>query len=146
MEKVSKYALHEYSEYAIKRSSIFVSTVENDGFEVLPGRYGGEYNNDMLAIGKSKEQDKDILLLGLKVTGDDGDLQLDMKSLGSHRQLSSEWLDVVVYSLRLSEQGCHFAERIAAALAADRLVTGVVYLDGEDEKVKLIRISQDVDD
>lgn len=66
MEEKSVFALNEFSDDAKDRSALFESLARKEGFIVLPGRYGGEYNNDMLAIRQSDDQT--ILMLGLKVT------------------------------------------------------------------------------
>jgi hypothetical protein len=45
------YQLNEFSIDARRRSDIFIKLARQQGLEVLTGRYGGEYNNDMLAAG-----------------------------------------------------------------------------------------------
>ncbi len=56
------YQMNEYSTDARRRSDIFVTVAEQQGLEVLPGRFGGEYNNDMLAAGEKNGQF--LLMLG----------------------------------------------------------------------------------
>lgn len=143
MDAADSYAMHEYSAAAKQRSDLFTSITQRDGLHLLPGRYGGEYNNDMLAIGQ--KDGKTILMLGLKVTGADGGLQLDMMSLGPHRQMSKEWLSVVVYSLGSLFQTKEIADEISVAIQSRTLVTGVLYLDKDDGQVKAISISQETE-
>ena len=128
------------SESAKQRSQLFTSLVEKDGLGVLPGRYGGDYNNDMLAMSNGN-QGAPILVLGLKVTGADGGVQLDRSSMGPLRQLSKEWLKTVTFGLRQSDAAAGaFADRIERAMAANTLVTGLLILDRVTQKVTMLRV------
>lgn len=42
--------MNDFSEDAIRRTSLFTRVAERNNMKVLLGRYGGEYNNDMVAI------------------------------------------------------------------------------------------------
>ncbi len=128
------------SESAKQRSQLFTSLVEKDGLGVLPGRYGGDYNNDMLAMSNGNHG-APILVLGLKVTGADGGVQLDMSSMGPLRQLSKEWLKTVTFGLRQSDTAAGaFADSIERAMAANTLVTGLLILDRVTQKVNMLRV------
>ncbi|WP_311970806.1 hypothetical protein [Pseudomonas baltica] len=73
--------MNKLNEQAQLRSRLFASLVAKQGANVMPGRYGGGYNNDQLAY---QENDGVVtLLLGLKLTGDDVGIQLDTESLGA---------------------------------------------------------------
>ena len=143
MESAQAYAMNEFSDEARQRTELFESLAKKDEFTILPGRYGGEYNNDMLAV---REVDgKTLLVLGLKVTCQSGDLQLDMMSMGPHRQFSSEWIDTVIYSLSRTEDGQRFAKMLATAKAASALTMGILFLDKIDQQVKLVAIAEEAD-
>lgn len=136
--------MNTFSDEAEIRTQLFVSLATKDGLTVLPGRYGGEYNNDMLAV---KDIDgKTLLVLGLKVSDDEGNQQLDMQSMGAHRQFSPEWLDTIIYSLGLLQEGKPHANKIAAAKEAGRLKMGLVCLDRTDEQVSILAINGEVDE
>ncbi len=127
------------------RSRLFASLAQKDKYEVLPGRYGGEYNNDMLALGPRRAEGWEILLLGLKVTDGEGNVQLDMHSMGPLRQMSRQWLEAVVHALRMVPNGCQAADRIATALASNKLIPGLIILDRADGTTKLLRLSLDIE-
>lgn len=132
-------ALNLFSDAAKSRTNLFVSITERDGLKVIPGRYGGEYNNDMLAIGEANE--KTILMLGVKLTSPNGDLQLDACSMGPHMQFSPEWLDAVIYSLSLSGDLKSTADRIASARDSRTLVMGVMFVERETGKLNIVAVS-----
>lgn len=144
MGEKTTYAMNDFSDEARTRSELFMSLAKKEGLAVFPGRYGGEFNNDMLAVRQIDGQT--ILALGLKVTDHNGDLQLDTMSMGPHHQFSSEWLDAVIYSLNLSDTGRHYAHMLASAKEAGTLTTGVVLLDRTDQQVKVISISGKIEE
>lgn len=67
--------MNNQSEQAIIRSRLFESLMQRHGAVLIPGRYGGDYNNDQLGFA---EVDGEVtLFLGLKILDDEGGLQLD---------------------------------------------------------------------
>ena len=122
------YFMNEFSDDAIKRTDLFKRIAEQNDMQVLPGCYGGEYNNDMLAIGK--QYNEVIVWLGIKVTGVGGDLQLDRKSMGSFLQFSTDWFKMVIVSLRLLGAE-NTAGLIEEGLLKRTLKLGLLYIDLE---------------
>lgn len=121
------YALHEHCEVGRERARLFLFFVDSLGFSLLPGRYGGELNNDMLAIGE--KEGKTVLLLGLKAVDEAGGVHIDQMSMGPHKQLSDAWLDAVAYSLSLQEETSHFAAAISFAKDSRTLERTIVFAD-----------------
>lgn len=137
------FQMNDFSADARNRTQLFTSVATREGAEVLPGRYGGEFNNDMLALGRTPDGTEEVLLLGLKVSDESGNLQLDLHSMGPYRQLSRAWLRLVVHALQGVSRGQAAGERIAQALAQDRLIVGMMWLDRNDLNVKIVRMSLD---
>ncbi|MCE1239680.1 MAG: hypothetical protein LWW83_07185 [Azonexaceae bacterium] len=132
-------AMNAYSEEARIRSSLFESIAHRYGFSVIEGRFGGEYNNDQLAL---KEQNgRTLLLLGLKATGPKGDLQLDQMSMGPFLQFSSEWLSAVIQSLKLSRSQYANAAAIEQARNSKSLDLVVLLFTKGTEDVKFLGIT-----
>lgn len=127
------------SDQAKIRSSLFESITLRDGCELIPGRYGGDYNNDQLAI--RKNGDSVILLLGLKLFDKSGETYLDKSSLGPFMQLSAPWLDALVQCLKIDSATTKFAEIIEHARREGQLVTGIACLNKETNDVQIIRIA-----
>ena len=121
------YALHEYCDVGRERARLFTFFVDSLGFSLLPGRYGGELNNDMLAIGE--KDGKTVVLLGLKAVDEDGGIHIDQMSMGPYKQLSGAWLDTVAYSLGLHEETRHFADAINFARDSRTLERTIVFVD-----------------
>lgn len=143
MEAKTAYAMNVFSEEARTRSALFESIAKREGLSLLPGRYGGEYNNDMLAV---REVDGGThLVLGLKVTNQNGDLQMDIMSMGPHRQFSPEWIDTIIYALSRTEEDQRFADMLSTAKAASTLTMGLMFLDKVDQQVKVIAISPEIE-
>jgi hypothetical protein len=132
-------AMNAYSEEARIRSSLFESIVLRYGFRVIEGRFGGEYNNDQLAL---KEQDgRTLLLLGLKATSPKGDLQLDQMSMGPFLQFSPEWISAVIQSLKLSQSQYANAVAIEQARNSKKLDLVVLLFIKGTEDVKFLRVT-----
>ncbi|MGL6011819.1 MAG: hypothetical protein ACRC0J_10000, partial [Shewanella oncorhynchi] len=53
---VISYQMNEYSADARRRSDIFVTVAKQQDLEILAGRFGGEYKNEMLAAGEKNGQ------------------------------------------------------------------------------------------
>jgi len=130
------YYMNDFSEDANKRTKLFHRIAEQNNMTVLPGRYGGEYNNDMIAIGD--KHNSPTLWLGLKVTGDKGDLQLDKHSMGGFLQFSSNWLKMVITSLHLQTKHHDASNFIEQALITQTLSLGVVYIDIETKQPNVL--------
>ncbi|ESE40928.1 hypothetical protein [Shewanella decolorationis] len=133
------YQMNEYSTDARRRSDIFVTVAEQQGLEVLPGRFGGEYNNDMLAAGEKNGQF--LLMLGMKITGSDGGIQLDKQSMGCFLQFSKPWLDMVIYSLRLSGTQFAIADKIERHVKDNTISLAIAFIDMETKKLNIIPLT-----
>lgn len=121
------------------RVDLFKSIVEQDGLTIIPGHYGGEHCYESLAIARTANNTV-TLMLGLKVTDEEGNILLSSNSLGAHMQYSPEWIQILIFSLSLSDELKGFSEMIAEAHKTDTLVRGVLYVDKVDAKVKAIRV------
>ncbi|MCU1741155.1 MULTISPECIES: hypothetical protein [unclassified Pseudomonas] len=131
--------MNHLSEKAKERTQLFESLVLRQGAALIPGRYGGDYNNDQLAI---FESDSNVtLLLGLKFLDAQGGLQLDTASLGPHTQYSKPWLNTLVMSLNCLQETAQLARKIDNAIDKGTLVACVVCLDVETQEVKMLRIA-----
>lgn len=131
--------MNNLSKDAQVRSQLFESLVGRYNASLIPGRYGGDYNNDQLAI---SEGDGDVtLFLGLKLLDSQGGLQLDAASLGPHIQYSQPWLSALVASLKCSPETVQFSVKIESALAQNFLVACVVCMNPVTQDIKLLRIA-----
>lgn len=133
------YHMNVFSSDARKRSDIFTKVINKQGFTILPGRYGGEYNNDMLAAGEKEGQF--MLLLGMKTTGSDGGIQLDSYSMGDFLQFSKNWLMMVVQSLRLGGKELTLADKIEQHTQTGDISLSVVYLDLNSKELNIIPVA-----
>lgn len=77
--------MNDLSKDAQVRSQLFESFVGRYNATLVPGQYGGDYNNDQLAM--SESDGKVTLFLGLKLFDSQGGLQLDPASLGCRAEL-----------------------------------------------------------
>ncbi len=133
------YQMNDFSVDARRRSEMFIKVAKQQGFEVLPGRYGGEYNNDMLAAGEKNGQF--MLILGMKITGSDGGIQLDKHSMGAFLQLSKSWLEMVVYSLRLSDKHSSIADKIEMHTQQESISLAVTYIDMDTKQLNMLPLN-----
>lgn len=133
------YQMNEYSADARRRSDIFVTVAKQQDLEILAGRFGGEYNNEMLAAGEKNGQF--LLILGMKTTGSDGGIQLDKLSMGSFLQFSKPWLNMVVYSLRLSGTQLAIADKIESHVKDGSISLAVAFIDMETKKLNIIPLT-----
>ncbi|WP_342308090.1 hypothetical protein WLF14_21550 [Pseudomonas fluorescens] len=130
--------MNNLSKDAQVRSQLFESLVGRYNATLIPGRYGGDYNNDQLAI---SEADGNVtLFLGLKLLDSQGALQLDAASLGPHLQYSKPWFSALVASLKVSLDTVKFSINIESALSQTLLVACVVCMDPVTQDIKLLRI------
>jgi len=120
-------------EQAKVRSELFESIVNRSGFELLPGRYGGEYNNDQLAI--KLDENTAQIMLGLKTLDEEGGAQLDCQSLGNFMQLTDDWLDVAIYSLGKTLDNIGYANKLKKIIARSDRVKLVVAVNLDTQKV-----------
>ncbi|MCQ2993174.1 hypothetical protein NLO88_06915 [Pseudomonas syringae] len=131
--------MNNLSKDAQVRSQLFESLVGRYNAILIPGRYGGDYNNDQLAI--SEDDGSITLFLGLKLLDSQGGLQLDAASLGPHVQYSKSWLSALVASLKCSSGTVQIAVKIDSALAQSLLQACVVCMSPATQDVKLLRIA-----
>jgi hypothetical protein len=120
-------ALAEHSDVRRDRAILFTLFAQARNYSVIPGRYGGEFDSDMLALGEKGGQT--VLVLGLKALDADGGIQIDTHSLGGHKQLTAEWLDILVSSLGQSEETSHFADAISFARDSGTLALELLYVE-----------------
>ena len=133
-------AMNVFSSDAKKRSSLFTRLCNEHNWNILPGRFGGEYNNDMLAY---EEKDEELrLILGVKVIrlSEDG-LQLDQHSMGDFIQFSKGWLDVVTYTLSLNTQTKQTSNLISEAIKLNKIKLIIMYLNTEKGDVGFVPIT-----
>lgn len=130
--------MNKLNEQAQLRSRLFASLVAKQGANVMPGRYGGDYNNDQLAY--QENNGVVTLLLGLKLTGDDGGVQLDTESLGPHTQYTKPWCSALVQCLLLNPESVPYGEKIKVALDSGKLVAEVVGMNAETHAVFMIKV------
>ena len=124
---------------AKERSKIFEQVATEQGFTVIRGRFGGEFNNDQLAI--RSQANYTHLLLGLQVTDASGEVQLDTLSMGPHRQFTRKWIRAVCYALRLDPTQSAHATAIEGALADGTLVPAALVLTRPDANIGILRIA-----
>ncbi|EJM15016.1 hypothetical protein PMI21_03444 [Pseudomonas sp. GM18] len=131
--------MNNQSEQAIIRSRLFESLVQRHGAVLIPGRYGGDFNNDQLGFA---EVDGEVtLLLGLKILDDEGGLQLDNSSLGPHVQYSTSWLKALIQCLKLDSETIGYSMKIEAAMSRGSLVAGVICMNGKSQEIKMLRVA-----
>ena len=132
-------AMNTFSQAARTRSQLFESLVKKDGYNLINGRFGGEYNNDQLAI----KVDRGVvtLLLGLKATGQSGDLQLDQMSMGPFVQFSNEWISAVIQCLKLDHKQNTIASQIEEARNTKKLILGVLLINKLTKDMTVLRIA-----
>ena len=138
-EKTPTYAMNVFSKEAANRSRLFESLVSKEGFALIGGRFGGEFNNDQLSIRIAGGTTQ--LLLGLKVTDDAGNLQLDTQSMGPYQQFSRNWLLTVSHALKLDPTQASHGKAIESALADGTLVLGILMVTKPDGQVRMLRIT-----
>lgn len=132
-------AMNVFSQEARLRTGLFESIANRYGFDLINGRWGGEFNNDQLAI---KEQDgRTILLLGLKSTSPSGDLQLDQMSMGPFLQFSSNWLSAVIQCLKIDRMQLLTATKIEFARDVKALDFVVLLVDKNNKDVKFLKVT-----
>ena len=127
------------SDQLVVRSRLFQSLLKKYGGELIPGRYGGDFNGDQLGFVETAENV--TLFLGLKVLDGEGGLQLDCESLGSHIQFSMPWLKALVQYLKLNSETVNYAVKIEAARSAGSLIAVVLCMDGSSGEVKVFRVA-----
>ncbi|WP_281214071.1 hypothetical protein [Shewanella insulae] len=135
------YQMNEFSHDARQLAGIFSDFVNGKKMTLLPGRYGGEYNNDMLAFGEM--DGRQTLLLGLKVTGTDGGIQLDRMSMGPFTQCTLPWLRMVLHSLVSLGGQESLISNIEQALASGELLMAVVFIDRDTRKLNMLPVVLD---
>lgn len=131
-------AMNLFSQEAKSRTELFESVAKGHGFVVLTGRFGGEFNNDQLAV--KQQDDRTLLLLGLKRTGALGDLQLDQFSMGPFMQFSGDWLTAVVQVLKIDRTQYVTAFRIELARKLKKLDLVVLLIDHTTQEVKFLGV------
>ena len=139
-EMKPNYAMNVFSKEAVNRSKLFESLISKEkGFTLIDGRFGGEFNIDQLSI--RSENGTTQLLLGLKVTDEAGNLQLDPQSMGPYQQFSRNWLLTVIHALKLDPAQASHGEAIERALADGTLILGVLMVTKPDARVRMLRIT-----
>lgn len=131
--------MNSQSEQAIVRSQLFGSLVEKYGGVLIPGRYGGDFNNDQLGFAETAENV--TLFLGLKILDGEGGLQLDSASLGPHVQYSAPWLKALVQCLKLNAETTQYSTKIEAAMSRGSLVAGVICMNDNSQEIKMFRVA-----
>lgn len=138
-EQSDDLGFNDFSESARLRKELFESMCTERGATILPGRYGGKYNSNMLAL--YEKNGASMLILGIVDTNKSGGIQLDTHSLGDHMQLSPKWIDVLIYSLRLSPSSREFSEHLERSRASDSLSTACMYINSDTQEVGMIKIN-----
>jgi hypothetical protein len=64
-------------------------------------------------------------------------------SLGPYRQLTAKWLDVLIYSLSLSEETSHLADAIGFAKDSGTLGTEVLFVDPATNNYRAVEVKVD---
>ncbi|NHQ88423.1 hypothetical protein HA050_20185 [Iodobacter sp. HSC-16F04] len=137
-QNIPSIAMNIFSQEAKIRTELFESISKRNGFNLINGRWGGEFNNDHLAL---KEQDgRTLLLLGLKLTSPEGNLQLDQMSMGSFVQLSPLWLSAVIQSLKLDKNQSEMANKLERARNSKTLDTMLLLFDKVSNNVKFLKV------
>lgn len=120
------------------RTEFFESIMTRNGYEILPGRYGGEYNNDQIALRVDDESSS--LMLGLKSLNDDGSGQLDVMSLGANMQLSDEWLKAVEACLAVNVETADWVGKFRQVVSHPLFTRAMVAINHSTGKVSYIPI------
>lgn len=128
----------ELSSQALVRSELFESITTREGCKSIKGRFGGEYNNDQLAM-LVQDDGKVTLMLGLKIS-DNGDVQLDNMSMGGFQQFSEKWLLAVLEYLKNSDNDISISEQLALAWKTNKLILGLLCMDKNDSSVIIIKV------
>ena len=132
--------MNEFSTDAVKRSGLFESIASRQGLTILPGRFGGEYNNDMVAIGDNG--DDFILLFGLKTVEEGRDIQLDRMAIGPFLQGSSEWLKLIVYSMELyDELDATLMAKFKEHVENKTISLNLLYLDLDEKQMNILPLA-----
>ncbi|MCX7207746.1 MAG: hypothetical protein NT086_17555 [Proteobacteria bacterium] len=135
---IPSIAMNIFSQEAKIRTELFESISKRNDFNLINGRWGGEFNNDHLAL---KEQDgRTVLLLGLKLTSPEGNLQLDQMSMGPFVQLSPLWLSAVIQSLKLDKNQSEVANKLERAKNSKTLDTMLLLFDKVSNNVKFLKV------
>jgi hypothetical protein len=82
-----------------------------------------------------------MLILGMKITGSDGGIQLDNHSMGSFLQFSKKWLAMVVHSLRLTGEQLTIADKIEQHTQEGTITLAVAYIDMETQQLNMIPLN-----
>ena len=130
--------VNEFSSQALQRSELFESITTKEGCKPIKGRFGGEYNNDQLAM-LVQDDGKVTLMLGLKIS-DNGNVQLDNMSMGGFQQFSEKWLLAVLEYLKNSDNDINISEQLALAWKTNKLILGLLCMDKNDASVIIIRV------
>lgn len=130
--------MNNASNEAKQRTKLFESLMAKQGALILPGRFGGDYNNDQIAI--IRRGAAIDILLGLKILEKDGSLQFDMLSLGAFMQLSRVWLNALIACLKLDANTKVVADEIEAALKDGKLLVGAVYMGREGGNTGVVKV------
>lgn len=141
MSAQSALAMNIYSAQAQARTDTFMQLVQQQQLALLPGRFGGEFNNDQIAVGWHRGQF--VLWFGLQERLAGQELHLDAWGLGPFAQGSKPWLELVVQSMRLSHGlPPELLELLATHLTAATLQVSAVYLDLQQQCIafKAIRL------
>lgn len=131
--------MNSQSEQAIVRSKLFEWLVNKYGGVLIPGRYGGDFNNDQLGFAEAAENV--TLFLGLKILDGEGGLQLDSASLGPHVQYSAPWLKALVQCLKLNAETTQYSVKIEAAMSRGDLIAAVICMDSNSKEMKVFRVA-----
>jgi len=143
MTEQRTYALHEHCDAGRDRAKLFTFFAQSIGYSIIPGRYGGELNNDMLALGE--KYGHTVLVLGLKAVEPGGAIRIDTMSLGPYKQMSPAWLDVLVFSLGLSEETIHFADAISFARDSGTLALELVFVEPATSIFSTVKVAYNGD-
>ncbi|AOT09540.1 hypothetical protein [Pseudoalteromonas luteoviolacea] len=138
-EQNTPLQLNEFSKDAKNRSEFFYNFVKNQNLTLLPGRYGGEYNNDHVAIGE--ENGEFLLFFGTKIQPEGEGIQLDPHAMGPFMQGSVEWLKMIVLAMRQSK-GLDEATltRFEQAIDTRSIRVSVLFVDLEKRGLSLLPI------
>jgi hypothetical protein len=131
--------MNNQSEQAIIRSRLFESLVQRHGAVLVPGRYGGDYNNDQLGFVEIGGEVK--LFLGLKILDDEGGLQLDSSSLGPHLQYSIPWFKALVQCLKLNSESVEYSSKIEIAMGRGSLLAWVICMNSSSQEITMFRVA-----
>lgn len=132
--------LNEYCDDAQQRSEFFYNFVKSHSLTLLPGRYGGEYNNDHVALG---EQDGELTVyFGTKIMPAGEGIQLDKFSMGPFMQGSVAWLKMIIQAMKACD-GLPPAllEKFERSIEDGRISVVVFYVDIENSSLSLLPLA-----